>query len=120
MLPGDWSGDAEELLLSVLVQGRKPSPVGFVLCLQQGWQHCSAVVCGQAATESKNLPSNCSRRVLGREMVTQSKWTELISFCETGQAVTFPFFVRSGDEVVSVYKCWVILKFCQRCCWVHF
>lgn len=74
----------------------------------------------QAVTESKNLSSNSSRSLLGYEMVTQSKWTDLINFCETGQAVTFPFFAHSGDEVVSVYKCWVILKFCQHCCWVHF
>lgn len=116
MLPGDWLTDAEELLVSLLAQRKKSSPVGFVLGVQQRWQHCSAVVCGREATESKSLSRTVLEGLLGYEMITQSKWTDQIYFHETGQAVTFPFFVHSEDEVVSIYKCWVILKFCQHCC----
>lgn len=112
MLPGDWSDDAEELLVSLLAQRRKPSPVGFVLCVQQ---RSSTALPWCAGRKAKAFPQTVLERLLGYAMITQSKWTNEICFCETGQAVTFPFFVHSGNEDVSVCKCWVILKLCQHC-----
>lgn len=58
--------------------------------------------------ESKKLSQTILEEFLDYEMITQCKGTDQICFHETGQAVIFPFLVHSDDEVISIFKCWLI------------
>jgi len=58
--------------------------------------------------ESRKPSQTVLKEFLDYETITQYKWTDKICFHETGQAVVLLFLVHSDDEVMSIFKCWLI------------